>query len=97
MTTPSEAMLNCVCRAAGYGSPGTSQTYHPDTLGTYDKRYSCQHPGDPCVVSGFGCTRHPLPSNKDIWAGCTARTGEDIAGAIADAVAARKAKITPLK
>lgn len=92
---PSEAMLNCVCRAAGYGSPGTAQMYHPDTLGTYDKRYSCQHPGDPCIVSGYGCTRHPLPSDKRIWDSCAASTGEDITGAITAAVKARQAKSAP--
>lgn len=92
---PSGTLLDCVCRTAGYGSPGTSQFYHPDTLGSYDKRYSCQHPGDPCIVSGFGCTRHPLPSDRDIWERCAASTGEDIVGAITDAVKARKAQKQP--
>ncbi len=92
---PSVAMLDCVCRTAGYGSPGTSQFYHPDTLGTYDKRYSCSQPGDPCIVSGYGCSRHPLPSDKDIWERCAAKTGEDIIGAITDAVKARKAQEQP--
>ncbi len=64
--------FNCVCRAAGYGSPGTNQFYHPDTLGTYDERYSCQHPGPPCIVAGFGCTRHELPSDPKIFEGCAA-------------------------
>lgn len=67
--------FNCVCRAAGYGSPGTSQIYHPDTIGTYDERYSCQHPGPPCVVSGFGCTRHDMPSNPALFESCAAATG----------------------
>ncbi|MEZ5714891.1 MAG: hypothetical protein R3D85_06825 [Paracoccaceae bacterium] len=70
---PSQEVLNCVCRAAGYGSSSTSQYWHPDTIGTYDKRYSCQHPGDPCIVSGFGCTRHPAPSDVSIWEGCARR------------------------
>jgi hypothetical protein len=66
---------NCVCRAAGYGSSGTSQYYHPDTIGTYDKRYSCQHPGPPCIVSGYGCSRHPLPSDPEIFESCAAKAG----------------------
>lgn len=66
---------NCVCRAAGYGSPGTSQYYHPDTIGTYDERYSCQHPGPPCIVSGYGCSRHDLPSDPKIFESCAAKEG----------------------
>jgi len=94
---PSEDMLNCLCHIAGYGSPGTAQFYHPDTLGTYDKRYSCQHPGDPCIVSGYGCLRHPLPSDPQKWVSCAATTGEDITGAIVAAVKARKEGIEPVK
>ncbi|MBK5947241.1 hypothetical protein CCR83_12515 [Rhodobacter veldkampii DSM 11550] len=67
--------FNCVCRAAGYGSPGTAQFYHPDTLGDYDKRYSCQHPGPPCIVSGFGCLRHDLPTDPAIFERCAALAG----------------------
>ena len=67
--------FNCVCRAAAYGSSGTSQFYHPDTIGDYDKRYSCQHPGPPCVVSGYGCSRHPLPSDPKIFEGCARAEG----------------------
>lgn len=67
--------FNCVCRAAGYGSPGTAQYYHPDTIGEYDKRYSCQHPGPPCIVSGYGCTRHDLPTDPKIFESCAAQTG----------------------
>lgn len=67
---PPAGFYNCLCRKAGYGSSSTSQYYHPDTIGKYDKRYSCNQPGDPCVVSGFGCTRHPLPTKSEIWDGC---------------------------
>lgn len=67
---PSQEFLNGLCRAAGYGSPGTSQTYHPDTIGEYNPKYSCNKPGDPCVVSGFGCMRYPLPSDPKIWEQC---------------------------
>ncbi|MDO9525840.1 MAG: hypothetical protein Q7J57_09960 [Gemmobacter sp.] len=90
--SPSQDLMNCVCRSAGYGSSGTSQYYHPDTIGTYDKRYSCQHPGPPCIVSGFGCSRHPLPSDPKIWVNCGKSTGEDIPAAIADAVKLRQQK-----
>lgn|GEM_PF-3205057 len=91
---PDDAFLSCVCRAAGYGSSGTSQVYHPGTLGTYDKRYSCQHPGDPCVVSGFGCTRHPLPSDPGPWEKCAAAakgaSGQTVTDAILSRLAARR-------
>lgn len=86
--TPSDDYLSCVCRAAGYGTSSTQQYYHPGTIGDYDKRYTCQHPGEPCVVSGFGCTRHPLPSDPKIWESCAAaQRGTDV-GAITDAVLA---------
>ena len=80
---PSQNFYNCLCRSAGYGSPGTSQYYHPDTIGEYNPKYSCNHPGDPCVVSGFGCMRYPMPSAPKVWEGCMAKyrlnvsTGED--------------------
>ena len=69
---PSQEFLNCLCRSAGYGSPGTTQIYHPDTIGDYNPKYSCNKPGEPCIVSGFGCLRHPLPSDAGIWEGCMA-------------------------
>lgn len=69
---PSQEFLNCLCRSAGYGNPGTAQIYHPDTIGDYNPKYSCNKPGEPCVVSGFGCLRHPLPSDAGIWEGCMA-------------------------
>ena len=62
--------LNCLCNSAAYGTTSTKQFYHPDTLGKYDKRYTCNQPGEPCVVAGFGCSRHPLPSDSAIWKGC---------------------------
>ena len=69
---PSQEFLNGLCRAAGYGSPGTAQYYHPDTIGKENPKYSCNRPGDPCIVAGFGCTRHPLPSDPKIWEQCLA-------------------------
>ncbi|RUS60867.1 hypothetical protein EGN72_06700 [Pseudorhodobacter sp. E13] len=67
---PTEAFYNCLCKSAGYGAIGTSQFYHPGTLGEYDPRYSCNQPGDPCVVSGYGCFRNPLPTTQSIWDSC---------------------------
>ncbi|MGB8814689.1 MAG: hypothetical protein WCC57_16040 [Paracoccaceae bacterium] len=92
---PSEDFYNCLCRAASYGSSGTQQYYHPDTIGDYDARYSCQTPGDPCIVSGYGCMRYPLPSDAAIWKGCSAPSaggaGEPLTDAIASAMAKRAA------
>lgn len=100
----SDDFLNCLCRAAAYGSSGTQQFYHPDTWGDYDKRYSCQHPGDPCIVSGYGCLRHPLPSSRDIWESCAAahvtEGGAPLTKQITDAVkerADRKKASVPVK
>jgi hypothetical protein len=75
---PSQEFLNGLCRAAGYGSSGTSQIYHPDTIGEYNAKYSCNKPGDPCVVSGFGCMRYPLPSDPKIWEQALAKYRQDI-------------------
>lgn len=66
-------VLSCICRAANYGSSSTSQFYHPDTIGEFNRRYSCNHPGPPCVVSGYGCTRHPFPTDSTLWDKCAAR------------------------
>lgn len=89
----SDDFLNCLCRAAGYGSSGTQQFYHPDTWGEYDKRYSCQQPGDPCIVSGYGCLRHPLPGSSQIWESCAAANltegGTPLTKQISDAVRQR--------
>ena len=75
VTSP-EGYFNCVCRAAGYGSSSASQYYHPDTIGDYDPRYSCNHPGPPCIVSGYGCTRHPMPSDPAVWDRCRPGGGD---------------------
>lgn len=88
---PDDRLLSCVCRAAGYGSSGTSQFYHPGTLGTYDKRYSCQQPGDPCIVSGFGCLRHPMPSDPGPWESCAAAAKGDSAQTLTDSILSRLA------
>lgn len=77
---PSQGFLNCVCRTAGYGSPGASQFYDPNTIGEYDVRYACQQPGPPCIVAGYGCTRNPLPRNNKIWIDCGAAEGSGPGG-----------------
>ncbi len=79
---PSEDFYNCLCHNAGYGSSGTAQFYHPDTIGDFNEMYSCSQPGDPCVVSGFGCSRFPLPSDANVWQSCMA---ENKLGASKDA------------
>lgn len=65
-----EPYLDCLCRNAGYGSSSTRQFYHPDTLGKFDERYACQQPGEPCVVAGYGCLRHPLPTEQSVIDSC---------------------------
>lgn len=67
---PPEDFYHCLCRSAGYGSSSTRQFYHPDTIGAFNPAHSCAQPGDPCIVDGYGCTRHPLPSSSDVWKGC---------------------------
>jgi len=67
---PPKSFYHCLCRSAGYGSPQTRQFYHPGTIGDFDERYTCQHPGEPCVVSGFGCSRYPLPKKENVWNDC---------------------------
>lgn len=89
---PSEDFYNCLCRAGNYGSSGTQQYYHPDTIGTYDERYSCQTPGDPCIVSGYGCMRYPLPSDPALWQGCATSGADDPTQSILSAMAERAAK-----
>ena len=67
---PPRSLFDCLCREAHYGSSTTRQFYHPDTLGEFNPAYSCQHPGPPCIVAGFGCFRNPLPSDPKIWETC---------------------------
>lgn len=69
---PPVDVLNCACRRAGYGSSSTAQYYHPDTIGEFNPKYSCSQPGEPCIVSGFGCMRYPLPQSVQIWDYCIA-------------------------
>lgn len=85
---PPEDMMSCICVSAGYGQHGTTQLYHPDTIGDYNPLYACNHPGAPCVVSGFGCLRYPLPSNPAFWRACG--EGTDVGGmTVPDAIADR--------
>jgi hypothetical protein len=69
---PPDGFYDCLCHDAGYGSSGTRQFYHPGTIGDFNPTYSCSQPGEPCVVSGYGCMRYPLPSSPKVWAGCLA-------------------------
>lgn len=90
---PSQDMLNCVCRTAGYGSSSASQYWHPDTIGEFDPRYSCQHPGPPCIVSGYGCLRYPAPTDMSIWDSCARRhAAEDGSTLLDEMLAAQKRK-----
>lgn len=90
-----ESFHNCVCKAAGYGSTQTWQGYHPQATSP-GKSPSCDKAGLPCMVSGYGCLRYPMPSSSSIYQGCNAKmlkSGE--AGpmdAVLDAVITRQSK-----
>ncbi|MCO8143638.1 hypothetical protein NHN26_00240 [Rhodovulum tesquicola] len=86
---PSTDFLSCVCHAAAYGRSHTAQFYHPDTLGEYDKRYACNKPGDPCIVSGYGCMRYPLPSDPKYWERCAAQMQGEAGQSFTDAILSR--------
>jgi len=34
---------------------------------------TCGDPGDPCIRSGFGCSRHSLPTDPEIWEYCAGK------------------------
>ena len=67
-----KSFYTCLCVTAAYGSSGTRQFYLPSNefIEPFDERYSCQKPGDPCIVAGFGCGRHPFPKDTKIWGDC---------------------------
>lgn len=70
--------FSCVCKAGGFGQPGTRQYYHPGVIGKPDDRYACQRPGPPCVVEGYGCTRHDLPTNRKDFEDCAALIAKEV-------------------
>ncbi|WP_132546745.1 hypothetical protein [Rhodovulum euryhalinum] len=86
---PPADYLSCVCRAAAYGTLQTIQMYHPDTLGEYDPRYYCTHPGDPCIVQGHGCLRFPMPTDPALWDRCAARSKDEAGYTVTDAILSR--------
>jgi len=62
---------NCLCRQDGGGaSMGVGVSYHPQALEPHNDLYSCNKEGDPCMASGMGCWRFPLPSNAKMWNYC---------------------------
>ena len=75
---PPLELYDCLCRAAGYGAPGVAQFYHPGPIEGFLSP-ACDQAGDPCVVSGFGCLRHPLPGDAQIWEGCMASNRLNVA------------------
>lgn len=87
---PSEDFLQCLCRRAGYGSPQTRRYYHPGPI--ENSSPSCERAGNPCVVSGWGCTRHPLPSDPAVWDACVESTGQDVIGDMERAIEQRRSE-----
>ncbi|MGE4559007.1 MAG: hypothetical protein AB7E77_02295 [Desulfobulbus sp.] len=66
-----KSFYNCLCKADGGGAAmGVGVSYHPEPVKPYDKRYSCNHEGPPCMASGMGCWRFPLPNDEKMWAAC---------------------------
>ena len=66
-----DSFYNCLCRADGGGAAaGVGVSYHPQPVKPYNKRYSCNREGPPCMASGMGCWRFPLPNDEKIWAAC---------------------------
>lgn len=66
-----DSVYRCLCRR-GHPTYGTSarMSYHPDAHPDSSPGTTCGEPGDPCMRSGFGCGRHSLPTDPDIWEHC---------------------------
>jgi hypothetical protein len=91
-------LYNCLCVKDGGGaSMGVSVFYHPDIYGTYDERYICNRPGDPCIASGFGCWRFPLPRDPKIWEECLHKAKYEDNSTIVDAIAKEILEIRKLE
>ncbi|MCG5525918.1 hypothetical protein LRB11_13410 [Ectothiorhodospira haloalkaliphila] len=79
-------IYTCLCRR-GHPTAGTSarMSYHPEAHPDSAPGTTCGDAGAPCMRSGFGCSRHPLPTDPAIWAHCT---GKDVDMEILHAVEA---------
>ena len=67
------SLYQCLCangRKTAGASVGVSLFYHPEPLGKYNENYWCTSYGPPCIASGLGCWRFPLPKDKDVWERC---------------------------
>lgn len=80
-------LYNCLCKQDGGGAAmGVSVSYHPQFLEPYSDKYSCNHEGAPCMASGMGCWRFPLPSDSKIWNYCTQQNKYEDNSTIIDAI-----------
>lgn len=82
--------FDCLCKEDGGGAaPGVGVLYHPGKYGiAYSSFSSCPKDNfeSPCVASGFGCWRFPLPRDKEIWNKCSESKKYDDNSTIIDAI-----------
>lgn len=78
---------NCLCRQDGGGAAmGVGVSYHPKPLEPYNEKYSCNSEGPPCMASGYGCWRFPLPSDAKMWTYCIEHSKYEDNSTIVDAI-----------
>jgi len=78
---------NCLCRQdRGGAAMGVGVSYHPEPLEPYNEKYSCNREGPPCMASGLGCWRFPLPSDSKMWNYCMKKYTYDDNTTIVDAI-----------
>ena len=57
------------------GAQEPANSIIPIRLASITRPIPCQQPGPPCVVSGYGCTRHDLPKDTRIFEQCASTAG----------------------
>ena len=78
---------NCLCRKDGGGAAmGVGVSYHPEIVKPYNELYSCNRAGPPCMASGLGCWRFPLPRDSKMWNYCIEHSKYEDNSTIVDAI-----------